>query len=128
MRFLIDVNLAPRIADWLRAEGHDAVHLFDQGLGRLPDDEVFAKAAGEGRVLLTRDLDFAEIQARSAGARVSVVIFRVADARATRIIPRLADVLREAAPALENGAIVVVEETRLRTRRLPIGPQGRNRS
>ena len=73
-------------------------------------------------MLLTRDLDFGEIHVRSANARVGVVIFRVADARASRIVPRLAEVLREAGPALETGAAVMVEEARLRVRRSPGGP------
>jgi predicted nuclease of predicted toxin-antitoxin system len=37
MRFLLDMNLSPAMADWLRREGHDAVHARDIGLNTLPD-------------------------------------------------------------------------------------------
>lgn len=121
MRFLVDMSLAVRVAEWLRAEGHDAVHLREEKLDRLPDDAVFAKAADEGRIILTCDLDFGEIRAFSAGKEVSVVVFRMASARASRVIARLAKVMAESAPALEDGAIVVVEEMRHRVRRLPVG-------
>jgi predicted nuclease of predicted toxin-antitoxin system len=42
MRLLFDMNMSPKVAEQLRAEGHDAVHLRDLGLGHLPDHDVFA--------------------------------------------------------------------------------------
>jgi predicted nuclease of predicted toxin-antitoxin system len=44
MRFLLDMNLPPALAEWLRSEGHDAVHIREIGLAHLPDREVFARA------------------------------------------------------------------------------------
>jgi predicted nuclease of predicted toxin-antitoxin system len=48
MRFLLDMNLPPAVAEWLQSEGHDAVHIRQIGLGQLPDRVVFARAAEEG--------------------------------------------------------------------------------
>jgi predicted nuclease of predicted toxin-antitoxin system len=48
MRFLADMGVAQRIVEWLCAQGHDAVHLRDEGLQRLPNGEIFQKAAREG--------------------------------------------------------------------------------
>ena len=70
--------LAARVAEQLRAEGHDAVHLREQGLGRLADEEIFAKAGVEGRIIVTADLDFGAILARAGSSTVSVVVFRLA--------------------------------------------------
>ncbi|MBI2508752.1 MAG: DUF5615 family PIN-like protein [Betaproteobacteria bacterium] len=47
MRFLVDMCVDVRVAEWLRSQGHDAVHLRDQGLQRLADGEIFRKAASE---------------------------------------------------------------------------------
>ena len=54
----------------LRAADHDAVHLRDEGLIRLPDPEIAAKAVAESRIVLTFDLDFGDIlaTARSEGS------------------------------------------------------------
>jgi hypothetical protein len=30
VRFLVDANLSPRIAEWLRSQEHGAVHVFDR--------------------------------------------------------------------------------------------------
>src|SRR5262249_30084299 len=75
MRFLLDMNLPPATAEWLRSEGLDAVHIREIGLAHLPDREVFARAAEEGRVVVTFDLDFGEIAglAGATGANGSAV-------------------------------------------------------
>ena len=61
MQFLADMGVSQGIVDWLRTEGHDAVHLREQGLHRLPDADIFAKAIAENQIVLTFDLDFGEI-------------------------------------------------------------------
>ncbi|HYM73624.1 MAG TPA: DUF5615 family PIN-like protein [Stellaceae bacterium] len=61
MRFLLDMNLPPAIADRLRAEGHDAVHALEAGHGNLSDRDIFAHAAENQRIIVTFDLDFGEI-------------------------------------------------------------------
>lgn len=81
MRFLADMVVSLRVVEWLRNRGDDVVHLRDQGLQRLPNGDVFAKATAEGRIVLTFDLDFGEIVALSRGARTSIVVFRLRNTR-----------------------------------------------
>ena len=121
MRFLADMGVAIRVVEWLRDEGYDARHLREEELQRLPDDQIFRKAVAENRVVLTFDLDFGEIVASSGRQKVSMVLFRLQNTRTPHVIERLKVVLQEAGPALEQGAVVVVEESRFRIRRLPIG-------
>jgi predicted nuclease of predicted toxin-antitoxin system len=119
VRFLADAGVAGRVVEWLRERGHDAVHLREQHLQRLPDLEVFAKAAAEKRVLLTFDLDFGEIVALSASPAASVILFRLHNTETTHVIGRLEAVLAQSAVDLERGAIVVVQEGRHRVRDYP---------
>jgi predicted nuclease of predicted toxin-antitoxin system len=121
MRFLIDMGLSVAVAAWLREAGHDAVHLRELGLQRMSDSDAFAKAAGEGRIVVTCDLDFGEILAATGSRTVSVVLFRIENANAPRAIAHLESLLRNSSQVLEQGAIVVIEEARHRIRRLPIG-------
>jgi predicted nuclease of predicted toxin-antitoxin system len=121
MRFLADMGVAMRVVEWLRDQGYDARHLREEELQRLPDDQIFRKAVAENRVVLTLDLHFGEIVAFSGQQNVSVVLFRLQNTRTPHVIDRLRVVLQEALSALEQGAIVVVEESRFRIRRLPIG-------
>ncbi|MBI5428445.1 MAG: DUF5615 family PIN-like protein [Nitrospinae bacterium] len=50
MRFLADMGVAQRVVEWLCSEGHDAVHLREEGLQRLPNGAIFEKAAREERI------------------------------------------------------------------------------
>ena len=54
MKFLVDRCAGRRLADWLRAEGHDVVETRERGR----DPVVLRWAAVEGRVLVTIDTDF----------------------------------------------------------------------
>jgi predicted nuclease of predicted toxin-antitoxin system len=104
----------------LRSIGHDVVHLRDIGMQRMPDDEVFALAAREQRIILTFDLDFAKLAAAAGMQWPSIVIFRLNDTRVTQLIERLTRALAVATPDLVAGAIVVVDDARIRVRELPI--------
>ncbi len=121
MRFLADMGVDVRVVQWLRENGHDAIHLRDQGLHRLPNGEIFEKAIFEGRIVLTFDLDFGEIAATSKGRPVQVIVFRLRNTRTAHVIDRLAAVLAESTVALTRGAVISVEESRHRIRYLPIG-------
>ena len=78
MKFLLDMGVAVRVGTWLREQGHDSVHLRDQGLQRLPNGEIFTKAISES-------------------------------------------LLADCSGVLEEGAVVVVVESRHRVRSLPVG-------
>ena len=59
MRVLVDAQLPRRLARWLTAHGHDAVHTLDLPDGnRTSDDALAGRADGEDRILATKDADF----------------------------------------------------------------------
>ncbi len=119
MKFLADMGISPRVVSALREGGHDAVHLQEQGLGRMPDGEILAKARKEGRVLLTHDLDFGELVAVSGGKLPSVIIFRLKDMRADNVNFHLFSILEKQSSALGKGAVCSVTERKVRIRELP---------
>ncbi len=121
MQFLADMCVSQRVCDWLRQAGHEVVHLRDEGLQRLANGDIFAKAVAEHRVLLTFDLDFGEIVTGAGSQIVSVIVFRLHNTRSPHVIERLRVVIDESAEAIQQGAIIVVEESRHRVRRFPIG-------
>jgi predicted nuclease of predicted toxin-antitoxin system len=122
MRFLGDMGIAGSTMNWLKSKGHDAKHLRDEGLQRLPDAAIFAKAENEDRIILTFDLGFGDIAAAAGTMLPSIIIFRLLDQTPSNVNRRLDVVLREASTALSQGAIISVDEIRYRIRRLPILP------
>lgn len=121
MRFLADICVDIRVVGWLREQGHDAIHLRDEELYRMPNGEIFKKGMKEDRIVITFDLDFAEIAALTGGEKPSVILFRLKNTRTPNVINRLSRVIQDSSDDLEKDAVIVVEEFRHRVRYLPIG-------
>jgi predicted nuclease of predicted toxin-antitoxin system len=126
VRFLADMCVDVRIAKWLLQNGHDATHLRDQGLQRMPNGEIFEKAIREDRIIITFDLDFGEIAALTKSWRTSVILFRLKNTRTLHVIERLSSVIERFEDALKRGSIITVEETRCRVRHFPMGVETRD--
>lgn len=65
MKFLLDENLSPVLRDLLAESGHDVIHVRDLQMAGSTDEEVIAKAAALGRVLISADTDFGALLART---------------------------------------------------------------
>lgn len=96
MRFLADMGISIRTVIWLRQNSHDAIHLREEGLQRLPDPLILEKATKENRVLLTCDLDFGQLMAASKQKLPSVIVFRLNNEKAQNQIAKLDQVIKEA--------------------------------
>jgi predicted nuclease of predicted toxin-antitoxin system len=121
MRFLVDNALSPLLAERLREAGHDVVHVRDYGIQHADDATIFRYALAERRILISADTDFGTLLATWQSKGPSVILFRHItrrhpDSQAVLLLNNL-PALQE---HLEQGAIVVIEETRVRIRPLPI--------
>jgi predicted nuclease of predicted toxin-antitoxin system len=120
MRFLADMGISLRTVSWLREQGHDVVHLRDQGLQKLPDEEIVIKAQQEERIILTVDLDFAQILAITRFSLPSVVLFRLGNENYDRINDCLTFLMENCVEDLMLGLMVLVNSKNLRIRKLPM--------
>ena len=116
MKFLADMGISPRTVEWLRQQGHDAIHLLEAGLRQLPDAEILDKARAEQRIVLTIDLDFGYLLAVSRANLPSVVIFRLGNASREVVEARLTAVLMQCEDDLLAGAVISVSDEVFRIR------------
>lgn len=79
MKFLVDANLSPRVADRIGRAGHEAVHVHEIGLTTADDEAILNRASEVGDVIVTADADFGTLLAFSGYARPSVVLLRSSD-------------------------------------------------
>jgi predicted nuclease of predicted toxin-antitoxin system len=62
MRFLVDAQLPPALAGWLREREHEAEHVEDVGLLAATDAAIASHAETNGAVLVTKDEDFSALR------------------------------------------------------------------
>ncbi len=121
MRFLVDENLSPRVAELLVKAGHDAAHVRDLQAASAPDSAVMTLAAEDDRVILSPDTDFGALLAQARATRPSVVLVReVMGLRPADLVSLVLGQLDVLAPHLDAGAIAAVTTTGIRVRTLPL--------
>lgn len=105
MRFLVDAQLPPAMAAWLRARGHDAHHVREFGLDAVPDHEVVRRAVADQAIIVTKDSDFSRLSANSPGCRV--LWLRLGNGTVNSLLRRLEPVIAEAEQAFAEGQTFV---------------------
>lgn len=106
MKFLVDAQLPPALARWLRELGHDAQAVREIGLREAEDGDIWDHAIAIGAVVITKDEDFPS-RAQKTGAGPVIVWLRLGNATNDILrgwfMPRLPQVLA----AIEEGARVL---------------------
>ncbi len=120
MRFLIDNALSSGIAEGLRSAGHDAVHVRDVGMGAASDPELFAVAQAEKRTIVSADTDFGVLLATTQQTTPSFVLVRRSDKRPAASLEVLVANLDRLKDDIEAGCVAVIEDGRIRVRKLPM--------
>jgi predicted nuclease of predicted toxin-antitoxin system len=123
MKILVDMNLSPRWAEVLAGDGFEAVHWSAVGNPRAPDRVIMEWARDHDYLVFTHDLDFGSILAVTKASGPSVIQLRTSDPLPERLGPVVAEAIRLHEKFLAAGALVVIDEDRLRVRILPLNRQ-----
>jgi predicted nuclease of predicted toxin-antitoxin system len=70
MRFLVDAQLPPALAAWIRQRGHEAQAVRELGLRDAEDEEIWTRAIELDAIIVTKDADFVLIAATVPGTQV----------------------------------------------------------
>lgn len=117
MKFLLDANI-PRSAMGVFAETDDVAHVREIGLGDASDEKILAHALREKAIVITRDLDFANIILHPIASHAGVVVLRVPPSfMAQQIVDFLKWFLTTIDKNQLPNSLVIVEPSRYRIRK-----------
>jgi len=110
----LDENVPDSVGTIFREAGHDVAFARDEQLAGVPDDQLLATAAGEGRALVSFDRGFTNVIQHPPGATAGIVVVRLRE----QTLPRVRQVAATLAGLLATeriqGRLWVLDESRLR--------------
>jgi predicted nuclease of predicted toxin-antitoxin system len=116
VKFKIDENLPVEIAELLKDAQHDAMMVVEQGLKGQDDRRVIDVCLHEQRVLVTLDLDFADVRAYPPRDYSGIIVLRVRRQDKPHVLSVFGNVLPLLMQEQVEQRLWIVEETRVRVR------------
>jgi predicted nuclease of predicted toxin-antitoxin system len=117
MRLKLDENIPDSACDELAAQGHDVHTVHDESLSGAADPMIGRAATAESRVLVTFDLDFADIRRYPPGTHAGVIVLRTSRTDIDSCLAALARLVFNVPETDIPGNLVVVDDDKVRIRR-----------
>ena len=115
-KFKVDENLPVEIVDYLRNADYDTMTVIEQKLRGKSDDNIANICKKEGRIIVTLDTDFSDMQTYPPSEYPGIMVIRV-NRQSKR---HITDVFVQTIPLLKkepiDKSLWIVEETRVRIR------------
>jgi predicted nuclease of predicted toxin-antitoxin system len=102
VRFLVDAQLPPALAQALTAAGHQAEHLEDVGLRHAKDPAIWEYAHHHQAILITKDEDFVDRYRRQSDGP-AVIWIRLGNASRQKLLAWFLPLLPQLLERLQAG-------------------------
>jgi len=116
VKIKLDENLPRALEDLLLASGHDVTTVPQEALSGSSDPRVLGAATREDRLLMTFDMDFADIRQYPIGSHAGIVVFRPRDQRWSALEQPARQLVASGILATLGRGLAIVDESRVRIR------------
>ena len=116
MKLKLDENLSHHLKPTLASLGHDVMTVADEGLLSQPDTAVAEAANSESRILLTLDIEFADLRKYAPGTHPGIVLSRPRSLGALTVKESVEAFVRHTDMTALTGCVVVVDASHVRVR------------
>ena len=117
MKIKLDENMPARLASRLALLGHQVQTVRDEGMEGQLDATIWEVAQGEGRFLITQDMDFSDVRRFAPGSHYGMLLIRLHTPKRRALIRRVEDLFRQEDVSKWARCLIVATESRLRVRR-----------
>jgi len=116
MKLKLDENLSRHLKPVLIGLGHDVLTAADENLLSHPDTELAQAAKEDQRMLMTLDVEFADLRKYPHGAHPSVILFRPLSLSPLSVNAFITDFVRRTDPDKLDACVAVVDPVNVRVR------------
>lgn len=116
IRFKLDENLPRRVEPALRVLGHDVETALSEGLAGSLDPSLLSACDTENRILVTLDLDFANMRDYPPGSHKGIWVLRPAAQTFDAVLHLVLSGVKLATAERTAGQLWVIDERRVRIR------------
>lgn len=120
IRLLADLHISPKTVDVILKNGYKISRVTDHLPPSSSDIQIIDLAERLNASILTQDLDFSALVAKSGKVSPSVISLRVSNVSPNRITSLLLSLLPTIQKELEEGSIISVDDAGVRIRLLPV--------
>lgn len=120
MKFIADIHISPQTVESLAERGYIINRVNEFISFNAKDEEILDLALREESTIITQDLDFSSLLAKRGMSKPSVITLRINIVKPDKVTKILEMILPQIESELNRGSIVIVEEDRIRIRKLPI--------
>ena len=116
MKLKLDENLSRHLKPILANLGHDVLTAADENLLSQPDTVIASAAFKEERILLTLDIEFADLRKYPPGTHPGIILFRPPSFGPLTVNAFIADFIRSADLDNFTSCVAIVDPTHVRVR------------
>jgi predicted nuclease of predicted toxin-antitoxin system len=117
MHFKIDENLPIEATALFQNAGYDAMSVFEQKLVGAADHDLAAVCQNEGRIIITLDLDFADIRTYPPQNYPGLIVLRLKHQDKYTVLGVLERLIKALAVESPEQKLWIVNENRIRIRK-----------
>jgi predicted nuclease of predicted toxin-antitoxin system len=117
VRIKLDENLGRPHISLLKRHGYEADRVFDQGLSRIEDADLWVRVRRDDQFLITLNLGFADVRHYTPGTHPGILLLRPRRKGRSAVSHVLRRVLTEQRLEALVGCLAVADESRTRVRR-----------
>jgi predicted nuclease of predicted toxin-antitoxin system len=123
MKLKLDENISRHLKPVLIGLGHDVLTAADEDLLSHPDTEIARAAKDEQRMLLTLDVEFADLRKYPPGSHPGVILFRPLSLNPLSVNTFITDFVRRTDLHKLAACVAVVDPVHVRVRYPLVSPE-----
>jgi predicted nuclease of predicted toxin-antitoxin system len=115
LKFIVDTQLPPLLAEVLKSKGYDIIHTTNFSKGHLLNDsEIRTIAVEEKRIIITKDKDFFDYYLLK-GAPPKILLIEIGNSKNKELLDIVRQNFSTIVELFDNSSLVVMQKNNLYT-------------